>query len=135
MKDVVVGSVEQFQGQERKVIIISTSRSGIDEEEDAPANNRSIGFIGEGRRMNVAFTRAKSMLVIIGDPSALGRSELWRFFLNFVQTSGGCKGRPLRWNADENVDPPWYEREDVPVHERVRGEEFMGGVRSYIFRQ
>ncbi|KAI0316096.1 P-loop containing nucleoside triphosphate hydrolase protein, partial [Amylostereum chailletii] len=136
LKDVVVGSVEQFQGQERKVIIISTSRSSVDKEDaKAVEAKKSIGFIGEGRRMNVAFTRAKSMLVVIGDPNALGVSPLWRFFLNFVHRNGGCKGRPLGWKADEGVKLPDYVKEDVPLDQRAHGEEFMGGVRSYILRQ
>lgn len=64
--DVKVGSVEQFQGQEREVIIISTVRSTVKHNEFDKVHY--LGFLSNPRRFNVAVTRAKSLIIIIGNP-------------------------------------------------------------------
>lgn len=66
MPDIKVGSVEQFQGQEKEVIIISTVRSTIKHNEFDRVH--CLGFLSNYRRFNVAMTRAISLLVIIGNP-------------------------------------------------------------------
>ena len=66
MPDIKVGSVEQFQGQEKEVIIISTVRSTIKHNEFDRVH--CLGFLSNHRRFNVAITRAISLLVIIGNP-------------------------------------------------------------------
>ena len=66
MPDIKVGSVEQFQGQEREVIIVSTVRSTIKHNEFD--RNHCLGFLSNPRRFNVAITRAISLLVIVGNP-------------------------------------------------------------------
>ena len=57
-----VASLDSFQGQERDLIIYSLTRSGKKNSEQA-----RVGFLKELRRLNVAFTRCKKQLVIIGD--------------------------------------------------------------------
>lgn len=57
-----VASLDSFQGQERDLIIYSLTRSGKKHSEQA-----RVGFLKELRRLNVAFTRCKKQLVIIGD--------------------------------------------------------------------
>jgi helicase MOV-10 len=66
MPDLRVGSVEQFQGQEREIIIISTVRSTVKHNENDKIFN--LGFLTNYRRFNVAITRAKSLLIIVGNP-------------------------------------------------------------------
>lgn len=61
-----VASLDSFQGQERDLIIYSLTRSARKD----PAAAR-VGFLKELRRLNVAFTRCKKQLVIIGDFSYL----------------------------------------------------------------
>jgi helicase MOV-10 len=92
---VQVGTVEGFQGDERRVIILSTVRTG--EREDAPeakdiavAEQRfNLGFVANPQRMNVAITRAQALLVVVCDVLALMTDRNWRNFLRFVREKGG----------------------------------------------
>ncbi|KAI9084774.1 hypothetical protein K1719_033180 [Acacia pycnantha] len=70
--DVKVGSVEQFQGQEREVIIASTVRSTYRHNKFDKAF--SLGFVSNPRRFNV--TRAKSLLLVVGNPHVICRGPL-----------------------------------------------------------
>ncbi|KAG9084862.1 hypothetical protein FRC06_003865 [Ceratobasidium sp. 370] len=99
--DIDVGSVENFQGQERQVIILSTVRSNQDF-----LNfdlKHTLGFVSNKRRLNVAITRAQALLIIVGDPMVLGLDPLWRRFLYFVYQSGGWKGAPFPWDPEANL--------------------------------
>ncbi len=64
---VQVSTVDAFQGDEKDVIVISCVRSNL-------ANR--IGFLSEMRRLNVALTRARQSLVILGDVDTLAQSDL-----------------------------------------------------------
>eukprot|EP01018_Ginkgo_biloba_P016695 Gb_16361 [translate_table: standard] len=69
--DVKVGSVEQFQGEEKRVIILSTVRSSAKYEEFDEKYN--LGFLRNPKRFNVAITRAKSLLVVVGNPHVISQ--------------------------------------------------------------
>lgn len=79
---VVVNSVDAFQGQERDVICISLTRSN---------DKGEIGFLKEYRRMNVAMTRAKTRLIMIGDSATLGKDPFFNAVIDHVQAIGGYK--------------------------------------------
>ncbi|KAI0088906.1 RNA helicase [Irpex rosettiformis] len=99
---VKVGSVEEFQGQERRVIIISTVRSSRDFV--GYDLRHTLGFVANPRRLNVAVTRAQALLIIIGDPGVLALDPLWRSFLNYIHQHGGWKGDEPRWDTSAPVD-------------------------------
>ncbi|KAG8870410.1 hypothetical protein FRB97_009799 [Tulasnella sp. 331] len=98
---VKVGSVEEFQGQERRVIIISTVRSSMDYV--TYDLRHTLGFVSNPRRFNVAITRAQALVIIVGDPDVLGLDPLWRSFLNYIHQNGGWKGRKIGWDPTEGV--------------------------------
>ncbi|GFP84059.1 probable RNA helicase sde3 [Phtheirospermum japonicum] len=88
--NIKVGSVEQFQGQERQVIIISTVRSTIKHNEFDKAHY--LGFLSNPRRFNVAITRARSLLVVIGNPHILCKDPNWSDLLWYCVDNGSYKG-------------------------------------------
>ncbi|KAK3103257.1 hypothetical protein FSP39_017883 [Pinctada imbricata] len=76
-----VGSVEEFQGQERLVIIVSTVRSNPDYlSEDLTFK---LGFLKNPKRFNVTLTRAKALLIVVGNPDTLSQDPHWKGFIDF----------------------------------------------------
>lgn len=76
---ITVNTVDGFQGQERDVIMISMVR-GNDE--------GRIGFLGDLRRMNVAITRARMKLIILGDTATLAHTPFYRRLIEHVNEHG-----------------------------------------------
>ncbi|MEY4927836.1 MAG: hypothetical protein RI894_2272, partial [Bacteroidota bacterium] len=74
--DITVSTVDGFQGQEAEIIYISLVRSN-----DAG----EIGFLNDFRRMNVALTRAKRKLIVIGDSGTLANHLFYQKFLDYVE--------------------------------------------------
>jgi superfamily I DNA and/or RNA helicase len=71
-----INTVDAFQGQERDIITISLVRSNDDGE---------IGFLNDIRRINVALTRARKKLIVIGDSATLGAHPFYLELLEYVQ--------------------------------------------------
>ncbi|KAF9485837.1 hypothetical protein BDN70DRAFT_870734 [Pholiota conissans] len=79
IRKVTFNTVDGFQGQEKDIIILSCVRAG-------PGLQR-IGFTADIRRMNVALTRAKSSLFILGNAATLERSDdTWRVIVQDART-------------------------------------------------
>ena len=111
--EVEVASVDAFQGREKDFIILSCVRSN---------EKTGIGFLNDPRRLNVAMTRARSGLVILGNPKVLSRQRLFHDLLNHFRDEG-C----LVEGALDSL------RQSVVALSRPKGEfGGQGGRRRYI---
>ncbi len=79
IKDVEVKSVDGFQGREKEIIILSLVRANSKEE---------IGFLSDIRRLNVAITRAKRKLIIVGDTKTLSSNETYKRLIDYIKEKG-----------------------------------------------
>ncbi|KAK0884904.1 hypothetical protein LTR87_001302 [Friedmanniomyces endolithicus] len=86
MGEVGIGPLEAFQGLESRLVIFCTTRTRDRFLEQDAA--RGLGVINEPRRYNVAMTRAKEGLVVIGNPAVLAQDSCWTAFLSFCQRNG-----------------------------------------------
>ena len=73
---ITVNTVDGFQGQERDIILISLVRSN---------DEGQIGFLRDLRRMNVAITRARMKLIILGDAQTMTRHPFYRKLYEYVK--------------------------------------------------
>lgn len=78
-KEMRLSTIDSFQGQEKEVIILSLVRSNEEGE---------IGFLKDYRRMNVAITRAKEKLFVVGDSATIGGDAFYNSFLDYVEKQG-----------------------------------------------
>ena len=88
-----VGSTEEFQGQERRVIILTTVRTSRQFIESDVKHN--LGFLTNPKRFNVACTRAQALLVVIGDPRVLRDDDCWGALLSYCVEKRAYRGCPL----------------------------------------
>jgi ATP-dependent RNA/DNA helicase IGHMBP2 len=75
-KAISANTIDSFQGQERDVLYISVTRSNAES---------NIGFLIDVRRMNVAMTRARKKLVVIGDSATLSQFTFYADFISYAQ--------------------------------------------------
>jgi len=88
--DVKVGTTEEFQGQERLAIILSTVRSSpnyLNTDDQS-----SVGFLANPKRFNVAITRAKALLVVVGNPTVLCKNQEWSRLVAMAVEKGAYTG-------------------------------------------
>ncbi|KJZ79050.1 hypothetical protein HIM_01823 [Hirsutella minnesotensis 3608] len=86
-----LGSVDGFQGREKEAVIVSLVRSNPDGE---------VGFLGEKRRLNVAMTRPKRSLTVIGDSETVKRgSKFLKRWMDFLEENAD-----LRYPDLANID-------------------------------
>lgn len=78
-KNIAVNTVDGFQGQERDVIVMSLVRDNA---------RGDIGFLNDLRRMNVAITRARKKLIILGNADTLGQNRFYEKLIAYFQTEG-----------------------------------------------
>eukprot|EP00127_Corallochytrium_limacisporum_P003784 Clim_evm116s152 gene=Clim_evmTU116s152 len=102
-----VGIVEDYQGQERRVTVLNTVRTsrsslGLD-------LTQGVGLVNQPRRFNVAITRSKGLLVIVGDPDFLLTDLRWKTVLTFAVRNGCVVRHGDQDRLHEQVE---YGRED-----------------------
>ncbi|CAH0563349.1 unnamed protein product [Brassicogethes aeneus] len=95
---VTVGSVEQFQGKENMVIIVSAVRSKrelieFDEKFD-------LGFLSNPKRFNVAVTRAKSLVILVGNGDILQYDRCWRKYIEYCIENNSKIGPDVLFTED-----------------------------------
>ena len=76
-RQISINTVDGFQGQERDIIVLSMVRSNDDGQ---------IGFLRDLRRMNVAITRARMKVIILGDVATLTRHPFYRQLWQYIQS-------------------------------------------------
>ncbi|XP_033113852.1 helicase with zinc finger domain 2-like isoform X2 [Anneissia japonica] len=122
MNDIVVEHVRNIQGRQFRVIFISTVRTrktlNLDEVTAIKGNDyistHKYGFLSDVKLLNTAFTRAKSMVVVVGDPVALcSAGECCLFWIEYVKRCedlGGISPKSLTfdkvmYNTRQKLDP------------------------------
>jgi ATP-dependent RNA/DNA helicase IGHMBP2 len=88
-KGVEIDSVDGFQGREKEAVIISLVRSNT---------NCEIGFLSDVRRMNVALTRARRKLIVIGDSATVGAHAFYARLMEHFELHGAYKSV---WEEEE----------------------------------
>lgn len=96
---VEVASVDSFQGREKDYVILSCVRSN---------EHQGIGFLSDPRRLNVALTRAKYGLAVIGNPRVLAKQPLWHMLATHFQGIGAMVEGPITGlkHAVVHLPPP-----------------------------
>lgn len=90
-KQITVNTIDSFQGQERDIVYISMTRSN---------SKGEIGFLSDIRRMNVAMTRARKKLVIVGDSATLAKSPFYKNFIDYAEKIDGYESAWTIMNVD-----------------------------------
>jgi ATP-dependent RNA/DNA helicase IGHMBP2 len=81
-RDMEIDSVDGFQGREKEAVILSMVRSNRDNE---------IGFLGDVRRMNVALTRARRKLIVIGDSATVTAHPFYQKLVDYFEKIGAYR--------------------------------------------
>ena len=87
--DLEVNTVDAYQGREKDIIVISCVRSNP---------QGSLGFLTDHRRMNVAITRARHCLFVVGNSATLEKDSVWKAFIDHSKPAGyKCFGPVENW--------------------------------------
>ncbi|KAI4368363.1 hypothetical protein MLD38_016929 [Melastoma candidum] len=118
--DIKIGSVEQFQGQERQVIIVSTVRSTVRHNDFDKVH--CLGFLTNPKRFNVAITRAMSLVIVIGNPHIICKDPYWNTFLWYCVDNNSYQGCPLPDRTESVLNEPSRAENSFSVDENDWGE-------------
>ena len=91
-KDVTVDTVERFQGSERNIIIYSFALKSTTQ----IASIQSLNDNGVDRKLNVALTRAKDQLIILGTEEVLSKDNLYKSLIDFIKIKKGYMMNPFK---------------------------------------
>ena len=115
---VKVATVDGFQGSECDIIILSCVRSHSRSMRDGQRSG-SIGFLNDHRRVNVALTRAKCSLWIVGNAEVLKASELWRKLIQHMEHQRVVGKSSVRY-----LERNWQINERTMNNEQMLREEY-----------
>eukprot|EP00051_Salpingoeca_urceolata_P013023 m.162816 g.162816 ORF g.162816 m.162816 type:complete len:371 (-) comp17674_c0_seq2:128-1240(-) len=117
-----VGLVDDYQGQEVRITLVSTVAGFSKRHAWALQNGLTdVGFLGNAKKFNVAVTRAKALLVIVGHPVVLANDEYWGELLRFCASNHNYRG--CSWPGLEQYDDNVGAGDDSE-DEQARMEEF-----------
>jgi len=86
-----VGQVEDFQGQESRIVIVSTVLTG--KVQRWTGSGKPFGFMRDAKRFNVAMSRAESLCIVLGKKEFLGESEsYWQALLKYCEDFDRVEG-------------------------------------------
>ncbi|KAJ8977568.1 hypothetical protein NQ317_005417 [Molorchus minor] len=104
LDNVLIGSVEQFQGKEKLIIIVSTVRSkNLNKFEDID-KKCELGFLRNPKRFNVAITRSKALLIVVGNALVLKNDKNWLTFIQYCVDNGSVAGRAFNLTDNEYLN-------------------------------
>lgn len=84
LKNIECNTVDSYQGKEFDIVLLSTTRSNREVDIE-----KSLGFIHYSKsRINVALSRARKLLVVIGDSETMGRNEVFNNYISYVKDNG-----------------------------------------------
>lgn len=130
-----IGPLEAFQGLEKRVIIICTTRTRdrfLDQD-----LAKGLGVIHEPKRFNVALTRAMHSLVVIGNPFLLDKDEHWTAFLGFCERNGLWEdqtGSCAAWRGERLAMKDRTSRLEKQMIRKEEGEGEINGLSSGVRR-
>ncbi|KEP48853.1 helicase SEN1 [Rhizoctonia solani 123E] len=111
LKSIDFNTVDGFQGQEKDIIILSCVRAGT--------NVQSVGFLADERRMNVALTRSRSSLFILGHAATLERcNATWKTIVEDARTRGCI----LKYSQDMVQSAPMHKANVVQAAPKKKPE-------------
>lgn len=89
--NIEVNTIDGFQGREKDIILLSTVR----------CNTRNVSFISDERRLNVAITRAKRCLIIVGSADTLRQDTVWRSCVEMLRQANSLVPGPRSGNFQD----------------------------------
>lgn len=99
-----IGTVDAFQGREKKIILLTTVRS----------LTKHVGFLRNEKRLNVAMTRAKCLLIIIGNSATLQKCLIWNKFIAYCHNNNAIVGDVLSFDQKVAEDVNYQGDENKP---------------------
>lgn len=99
-----IGTVDSFQGREKKIIVMSTVRSGT----------KHVGFLRNIKRLNVSLTRAQCLLIIVGNVSTLQKCQIWNKFIGYCFDNHAVVGDIWSLDVEAATDENYEGAEERP---------------------